>query len=182
MAESVNLQVIAPTVPAGSCLNPELTQLIGKTQVLFPAEFSLSIRNPNEPTVEQRDYVWFKTDPITNEIVGTFTWSGVYGLWIQPHFGTGGVPLNERRIYIGSLTSLDTYDGGETGTATETRGPFWIADTNFQNRFPVGVGSYAGTVDTDAGDAPSLTSAPGNPDGRGVYFIKPSGRIYDRSS
>lgn len=155
---ATNLQVIAPILPPGSCVDPAIIQLMGKIQVLFPSEFSLSIIGPNEPTVEQRDFVWFKTDSITNEITGRFTWSGLYGAWIQPHW-PGGIPTNERRLYVGTESSLETYDGGEPGTVTETRGPFWTA---------------TGASDATSDLAADFTS--------GYLWIKPTGRLYDRSS
>jgi hypothetical protein len=184
MADTVNLQVIAPTLPPGSCIDPAVPQLIGKTQVLFPSEYGLTIKSPNEPTVDQRDFVWFKTDSISGEIVGRFTWSGLYGLWIQPHFGTAGVPTNERRLFVGSLTLLELYDGGETGTATETRGPFWEQDTDFNDKLVIGATTTAASTAAVGEDTTQKVdfSAGSTPVARGVYIIKPTGRVYDRSS
>jgi hypothetical protein len=160
MADTINLPVIAPTLPPGSCVDPAYVQLIGKTQVLFPAEYGLTIKSPNEPTVEQRDFVWFKTDSITGEITGRFTWSGLYGAWIQPHW-PNGVPTGERRLLVPG-TDVDTYDGGEAGTVTETRGPFWTT-----------TGASTATDDL-VNDFPDVGTD-------GYVWVQPTARLYDRS-
>jgi hypothetical protein len=50
---------------------------------------------------------------------------------------------NERRIFVGSLTDLRSYDGGDgtAGPATSTSGPAWQEDTDFQGRSPMGPGA-----------------------------------------
>lgn len=156
MADDINLVVIAPELPPGSCIDPEIIDLIGKTQVLFPSNYSLFISGSNEPTVEQRDYAWIKTNSTTDVIIGIFKWSALYGKWLKHHFINGSVPTSERRLYVGTEASLETYDGGEPGTVTATTGPFWEKDK-----------------DTTSGPQ---TDYPGS------FWIKATGRIYDRSS
>jgi hypothetical protein len=175
MADTIDLQVIAPTPASGSCVDSYLIQLMGQIRVLFPSQYSLTLTGPNEPTVEQRDYVWVKTDSITNEIVGTFTWSPFYGLWIYAH---PSLPeTSERRLWVGSLVSLETFDGGESATVSATTGPFWEQDTDYNDKFIVGangtaVGSdYASNITGGAAD-----------DALGTYIIKRTARRYVRSA
>jgi hypothetical protein len=172
-----DLQVIAPSLPPGSCYDNNLLVLLGKIRVILPNEISFFIISPNEPTVEQRDQLWVKTNSLTGAIVGLFTWSANYGLWIKPHFNGTTVPINERRIYVGSLSSLETYDGGSPGTVTDTTGPFWQQDTNWTDKFIVGAGTTAVDADNAAGYTPGGAGTT-----RGAYIIKPTGRIYDRST
>lgn len=153
---------------------------MGQIRVLFPSQYSLFIIGSSEPTVEQRDYAWMKTDAITGIIQGIFTWSALYGLWLKPHWNANTVPSSERRAWIGSLTSLQSYDGGESATVSETTGPFWERDTNMDDKFPLGVGSTLGVVATAQNVFDDAT--PGAPQAYGVYWIKPTGRIYDRAN
>jgi len=172
---STNLQVIAAELPPGSCLDPSIKTYVGKTQVIWPTEFSLFVQGPNEPTVDQRDLIWVKTDALTNEAIGVFTWAGLYGAWIKRHWPGGTVPTNERRIWVGSLSALESFDGGEPGTVTETRGPFWEQDTDFTDKMLIGAGALAvGTDQTFGTTGTNYTR-------RGVYIIKPTGRVYDRA-
>ena len=180
MAQTIDLEVIAPTLPPGSCLDPEIPALIAQTRVLFPSQFSLFIKGANEPTVEQRTYGWMKTDAITGVIQGIFTWSALYGLWLKPHWTNNSVPNNERRIWVGSLTALETYDGGESSTVSDTTGPFWQQATAMADKFPLGVGGTIPTVGTN--DDVFDVGTPASPQGHGVYFVMPTGRLYDRSS
>lgn len=180
MAETIDLQVIVPTLPPGGCIDPQIRSFMQQLRVLFPAGYALHITGPNEPSVEERDYLWDKTDSITGALLGTFSWSALYGLWLKPHWIGASVPSNERRIYLGSLTSLETFDGGESATVSDTTGPFWKEDTDFQDKWPLGVGATLSTVATDQDVFDDAT--PGAPQGRGVYFIKPTGRIYDRAT
>jgi len=156
MAEDINLVVIAPVLPPGSCVSPEVPALIGKTQVLFPSNYSLFITGPNEPTVEQRDYSWLKTNSTTGVLIGVFQWSALFGKWLKYHFPNGNVPSNERLLYVSTEASLESFDGGEPGSVTATTGPFWEKDK-----------------DTTGATATDYLSS---------MWIKPTGRIYDRSS
>lgn len=179
MSDNIDLTVIAAALPAGSCLDPNIVVQIGKTRVLFPSNYSLFIKGSNTPSVEQRTYAWIKTSSLTGEIEGVFTWLPSYGLWGKRHFPSG-VPTNERRIYVGSLTSLETYDGGESATVSDTTGPFWEEDTDFRDKLIAGVGPS--TFTTVATDYNVYATGSADPKERSVYIIKPTGRIYDRSS
>ncbi|HEU4344055.1 MAG TPA: hypothetical protein VFU31_21075 [Candidatus Binatia bacterium] len=170
-----------PPLPAGFCLSPVavhnlLTQITGE----LPGEFTVWNVGPNEPSVENRSKPWLKIDSSTGVWTGIFSYSPAFGLWLQPHWHNGVPPFNERRLFVGSLTDLETYDGGSPGTVSDVTGPFWERATEFDNKWPLGVGTLIPNVATDAqifDDA-----VPGDPKARGVYFIKCTSRLYDRSS
>lgn len=151
-------------------------------QVLLPGTISFFIISPDEPSVEFRDRLWVKTDAATNTVIGYFTYSPFYGKWLANHwqFNGGVPPTNKREIFTGSLTDLETYDGGESGTVSDTTGPFWEQDTVFSDTWPLGIGA---TIPTPLTTAQVFTvTTPADPKAIGVYFIKPTGRIYDRGN
>lgn len=146
-------------------------------EVFFPGEFALTIQSPNQPTVEQRSMIWAKTDASTGVIVGFYTWNIVVGQWTRNHWPLGVIPTYERRIFVGTLTQLETYDGGSAGTVSQSTGPFWERDTAFTDMWPIGVGTEvtAPLATADIFD----DSTPDDPKAIGVYFIKPTARLWD---
>lgn len=111
------------------------------------------------PVATDRDKLWIKLDGGNNP-VRQFVFNG--GDWLWPH----EIPLNDARrtIYTGTLASIDTLDGGVAGAISSTSGPFWAQDTDFDARFPFGIGTTAGgTVITEGGtggtDEETLTVA-----------------------
>jgi hypothetical protein len=174
MADNIDLQVIAPTAVPGSCVDPYLLQLMGQIRVLFPAQFSLILIGPNEPTVEQRAYVWVKTDSITDEITGIFTWSPFYGIWLYPY--ASPPESSERRLWVGTELSLETFDGGESATVSATTGPFWEKDDDFDDQVLTGAGTPAVGVNQAFGTTGANYSR------RGIYIIKRTARKYVRSA
>jgi len=125
--ETIDLEVIPATFSPGYC--PENNQTLANDiaagmRVLFPSELGTVIVSPNEPTVEQRTSVWNRLDPISGIITGTFTWSPLFGTWLSPH----PIPPSGsmRQLWVGTLNALETYDGGEAGTISQTTGPFGL--------------------------------------------------------
>ena len=78
-----------------------------------------------------------------------FWWVYSSSAWNRMHTLPAG--SNERRMWVGTLVDLRSYDGGD-GTATAPAAPFtgamWAEDTAMSARFPVGAGTFAtaGTV------------------------------------
>ena len=85
-----------------------------------------------------------------------------------------------RQIWIGTLTSLETYDGGESGTISQSTGAFWENDALFSDKWPLGVGVTALLPATDY--TVFDVGTPAGPQARGVYVIKRTARIYRRSA
>lgn len=168
--------------PIGFCPpnNQELANAIADSiKVFFPGEFSLTIKSPNQPSVEQRSMTWNKTDASTGQSLGLFEWNTIVGQWTKNHWPGGVIPTYERRLFCGTLLQLESYDGGESGTISQSTGAFWERDTAFSDLWPLGVGALIA--------APLSTLAvfddatPGVPNAIGVYFIKPTVRIWDRA-
>jgi hypothetical protein len=184
MADETEMDVRIPPLPAGFCLSAtSIHDLLTQIQVFFPAQFVVWNTGPDQPTVEQRSRPWHKTDPSTSVGVGDFDYSPVFGLWLKNHWvnNGGNPPFNERKIFIGSLTDLELFDGGSPGTVSPVTGPFYEVDTTFANLIPVGVGVFAPNVNV-AIPAPKIASAGAagtDPGAMGVYFVKATGRIYD---
>jgi len=180
--DDIILRTEVSPFPPGFCPanNQELANAIAESiEVFLPNEFAFAIMGPNQPTVEQRGRIWAKTDASTGVIVGFFTWNVIIGAWAANHWRGGVVPTYERRIFVGTLTQLETYDGGEPGTISQSTGAFWVQDTAFTDKWPIGVGTVAIAPLTalDVFD----DAAPGPPQAIGVFVVKPSGRIWDRA-
>jgi hypothetical protein len=108
--------------------------IIGGTQAVFNSTIGNSFFNfgPTYPAINNRIYPWLDEN-------GQW-WIYDQGFWLRKNPVTAAY---ERRIYVGTTTDLLSYDGGDgTATATSTTGPMWEVDTEFEARFPVGVGAF----------------------------------------
>jgi hypothetical protein len=108
--------------------------IIGGTQAVFNSTIGNSFFNfgPTYPAINNRIYPWLDEN-------GQW-WIFDQGFWLRKNPVTAAY---ERRIYVGTTTDLLSYDGGDgTATATSTTGPMWEVDTEFEARFPVGVGAF----------------------------------------
>lgn len=61
----------------------------------------------------------------------------VGGVWLARHPAAPGTII----MYDGAEATIDTFDGGEAGTVSETTGPMWERVTALNARFPIGVGT-----------------------------------------
>jgi len=109
--------------------------IIGGTQAVFNSTIGNSFFNfgPTFPAINNRIYPWL-------DETGQW-WIYSQGFWVYKN----PVAANgyDRRIFVGTTTDLLSYDGGDgTATATITTGPMWEVDTEFEARFPVGVGAF----------------------------------------
>lgn len=105
---------------------------------------------PDKPDPSLRSYPWFRTTD--------GRWYYFSGDWISPV----NYDVNERRLYVGSLTDLQTYDGGDTGTPSDRSGPMWVEDTDFIGRSPMHPGAIPDSN-------PSKTLAVGENYGEGAH-------------
>ena len=126
-----------PSLPVSYCpLNYQnlANDIIGGTQAVFNSTIGNSFFNfgPTFPAINNRIYPWLDEN-------GQW-WIYDQGVWLRKNPVTAAY---ERRIYVGTTTDLLSYDGGDgTATATTTTGPMWEVDTQFEARFPVGVGAF----------------------------------------
>jgi len=170
-------------LPAGFCGGAqEIGDFIAQNmQVVLPGSISFFITQSSEPTVENRSKVWIKTDSTNGTIVGVFTWSPNYGFWLMNRwmFNGGSPPFSERRIFVGQSTDVPFYDGGESSTVSDVTGPFWVVDPAFADKWPLGVGT---TIALPGVTAQEFATGANDPKAIGVYFLKPSGRIFVRGN
>ena len=97
-----------------------------------------NIIQETEPGPTDRDKIWWQIDG-SGHIIGWWKYSG--GLWRRPYDPTGVIYPNERRLWVGSEASLQTYDGGTVAAVTATTGPFWEVDHEFDGRSLMGPGT-----------------------------------------
>ena len=179
MANETKMRVVTPTVPPGFCLSVAgIIGLFKQLQVFFPGVYAVFNIGPDEPTIENRDKEWHKTDPTTGIMVGIFNWAPTLGIWAKNHWNNGILPTYGRVWFAGPASAIDTFDGGESGTLSSSTGPFWEIDTDWNDKIPIGVG----TAYTPAGtDYLLFTVGVAIPTVRTGYFLKPTGRLYDRA-
>jgi hypothetical protein len=101
------------------------------------------IISDSAPDAEDRDKAWIKTSAGAPVYGGNAPAIYFNGAWVVRH------PIapssSERRLWVGSTTDLQTYDGGASGTVGDASGPMWEVDTAFDGRFPLGVGTIPGS-------------------------------------
>ena len=132
------ITLTAPSLPVNYCpasYQKLANEIIGGTQATFNSTIGNSFFNfgPTYPAINNRIYPWLDEN-------GQW-WIYDQGFWLRKNPVTAAY---ERRIYVGTTTDLLSYDGGDgTATATILTGPMWEVDTEFEARFPVGVGAFA---------------------------------------
>ena len=139
---SVVLQ--AGTVPPNACFTSvaEMYQLfISITSAYVNGNYSLYNFGESKPSVNDTDKPWIRT------VNGFPDKLYVYqnGYWLSPHL----VPTSgsERRMWVGGLNDLKTYDGGADEDVSDYTGPFWEVDEELAAKFPVGVGEFPSGVE-----------------------------------
>lgn len=143
---SVVLQ--AGTVPPNACFTSvaEMYQLfISITSAYVNGNYSLYNFGESKPSVNDTDKPWIRT------VNGFPDRLYVYqnGYWLSPH----SVPASgsERRMWVGSLNDLKTYDGGANEDVSDYTGPFWENDTDLSGKFPLGVGELPSGTEVNFG-------------------------------
>lgn len=127
-----------PSLPIGYCptnYQQLANDVISGTQANFNSSIGNSFFNfgPTTPALNNQVYPWLDEN-------GNW-WIYKDGYWLRQHPIAAGSA--ERRIYVGTTTDLQTYDGGNTNAPSNWSGPMWEVDTLFEARFPVGAGTFA---------------------------------------
>ncbi len=127
----IQLPLIPGTLPPDACYPNEQARLNAFMQASYAALSGQTFFNygADEPAPEFRTFPWLNTTD--------GRWYSYLGAWIQPY----NYDFNERRLYVGDLTALQTYDGGDTGAPGTMSGPTWVEDTEFIGRSPMGPGA-----------------------------------------
>lgn len=120
------------------------------------------IASETEPDPEDRDKLWVKLDGSGRPVGHYFYGSGA---WVWPvDDDINKYTEGERMPWLGDPSDIPLIWGGEAGVATLTTGPFWVIDTAFAGRSPMGVGSIP-----DANPAKALSS--GEEYGEGSHLM-----------
>lgn len=148
---SALLPILPGTLPQGFCPTTEQERLVAyanNMKAVLNGGFSYYNYGADKPAPEFQAYPWLRTTD--------GRWYMYSGVWRSPN----NYSLDERRIWMGSLSDLITYDGGSAGTVSATTGPMWVEDTSMIDRIPIGAGSTA-AIGVNAGSA-SVTLTPDN--------------------
>jgi hypothetical protein len=127
-----------PSLPVGYCptnYQQLANDVISGTQATFNSSIGNSFFNfgASIPALNNQVYPWLDED-------GNW-WIYKDGYWLRKN--PVAIGSSERRVYVGTTTDLQTYDGGNTNTLSNWSGPMWEVDTEFEARFPVGAGTFA---------------------------------------
>ena len=99
------------------------------------SQFTVSIATPS---TDNQDRPWLRLNADGSPDRLYYFWQGQ---WCSLH----QIPQSSsvRKIWVGTTGELETFDGGASGTVTDTTGPMWEEDTEMAARFPFGVGTTA---------------------------------------
>lgn len=121
------------------------------------------IVSASEPAASDRGNLWVKTDA-TGGVVRVYLYAN--GKWLARH-PYDAAPLGRVLLmWTGDPTSLETYDGGSSGTVTATTGPMWEVASEFVAKSPIGVdaadtlGKSLTTVGDEAGSHEHVLTTP----------------------
>lgn len=131
-----DLTLIPGSLPEGYCFTtPQQFNLdiMSIARARFEGSgFTIVLNQEGTPDATQHGFLWRK--PSTGLV-----YSYISGAWVVPHQSAPGG--DERRMFIGSLVALQTYDGGAVGAVGDAAGPMWEEDVAFQGRSPMGPGA-----------------------------------------
>lgn len=145
-----SLPIIVGEFPSGYCW-PSPQTFANDFAALATVQLDITgativLRQNTTPGATQRDSLWYNTD--TGHVL---YWNSSVASWVMTHpVAAGG---DERRIFMGLSTDIDTYDGGAVGTVSASSGPMWERDTTFNDRGLLGVGTTATTAGATGGAA-----------------------------
>lgn len=144
------------TLPQGYCFSTWQQLLIDfadNLEAILPGEAFYNYGD-TKPAPEFESYPWLNTNDMR--------WYRFEGAWIANNPATSQLEL---RMFTGTLTDLQTYDGGDTDPASDRSGPMWEQAVSFTGRVPIGVGTVPGTT------APVVTTAVEDDIGEGQHVI-----------
>lgn len=152
---STLLPILPGTLPPQPCYSNEQQRLNAYAEAMSAKlEGGLAFYNFGDslPSAANRIYPWFRTTDSR--------WYFFSGDWIS----RVAYSVHERRIFVGTLSQLETYDGGDANAPSDRSGPMWQADSEFAAKFPVGVGSLPGgtvigELDSGGSETATLTTA-----------------------
>lgn len=132
---TVLLPLQSGTLPPGICYTTEQERLVAFAENLETKLDGLAFYNigTTKPAAANNAYPWFRTTD--------YRWYVYSGGWIS--LNPDRDP-NIRRLWVGDITQLESYDGGDNGAPSDRSGPMWEVDADFAAKFLVGPGVFAG--------------------------------------
>lgn len=141
----MQVRLTAGTLPPSTCitdLQEFVNQIFANAYGTLDTTASIAkvIVSEQEPSADQRDYLWIRINPSTHAYDKAYNY--LNGYWISPHAiaPSSGV----RQIWEGDPADIATLDGGSSGTVGDATGPMWEIALAFAGRMPIGVGTLSG--------------------------------------
>lgn len=137
--------------------------MFAKSHALAPDINGLLIQDAAPDPAYRGNKGWIPTSggiPIYPGYV--FVWHATVGHWVSRH------PLGPEdprpQMYVGSLSDLATFDGGDIGAPGIASGPMWEQFTPLTGRVPIGVGLIPGST-------PPITTALNDTGGEAQHVL-----------
>lgn len=140
---ATQLQLVAGTLPVGYCFTTAqvlYNDMFRLGYALFPPDLTTFLTGGTTPAPEDQDKVWFKT--VGGVYDRAYVFHPTIGVWVAPYRVPAG-PNGERMMWVGTLSDLIVYDGGDLNAVGLASGAFWEEDADFAARSPMGVGTLA---------------------------------------
>lgn len=126
--------------PVGICpswLIPLWPQLVSLLTANLNGALNVFNYGNSTPAPADQNKPWLRLDA-AGRIDKVYNYSG--GAWIAKHPVAPGLI----QLWQGDISTINTFDGGETAAVSATTGPMWAHVTELQAKFPIGVGTLPG--------------------------------------
>jgi hypothetical protein len=143
----IPVDITTATVPSDYCqpLQVAWPFLVSLLQATIAGNNNMYVVSATTPGVDDQDKIWHKLDS-DGRYLRTYNYIG--GAWVSPHPDFPGKVI----MWEGDIGTIDTLDGGEAGTVTETTGPMWERVTEMNGRIPIGPGTLESTRTVDVNE------------------------------
>lgn len=133
-----NVSISTASVPEGTC-PPWIITRWPELVALLSANLQGTLNSFNygssTPVPADQDKPWLKLNSSGYPDGQYWVFKG--GFWLKQHPLVPGIVT----MWEGDITTIDTFDGGDTGAASLTTGPMWERVDGLNGRFPLGVGT-----------------------------------------
>lgn len=144
MPDILPVSIIPPEFAEGYCpasIQAFANDLLNGATLQGDATLDTTVISETAPANHTK--LWFKLDGSLNPFaiaggIPLFKWSNTLGTWVARH---PALPGTHRWEEFTAPGDIDTYEGGTAGAVTDTTGPFWEIDTDYNGRSPMSPGA-----------------------------------------
>lgn len=141
MSQNLPIVLHPPTFGSGYCPSPQqlANDIASGMTAYVEGGYMFFNYGSTQPIPDDQNKPWLR---INNDGTPDRWYVYANGAWLWPH--PTSPSSSERRMWAGLEADLVNYDGGSTGSITDSTGPMWEVDHDFDARFPLGPGTLTG--------------------------------------